>query len=110
VERPFVQPCRVPPFSRLPSVFFLSLFLGKNHIFFWLNQDLHGKEIWLNVPFLFTIDVVGLLVLYGLGVAYLYHALWLKLDRSMTHGRIRKRPYNRWDRSISDDIHLKFEV
>jgi biotin transporter BioY len=99
-----------PAFFPASFGLFLSLFLGKNHIFFWLNQDLHGKEIWLNVPFLFTIDVVGLLVLYGLGVAYLYHALWLKLDRSMTHGRIRKRPYNRWDRSISDDIHLKFEV
>ena len=82
---------------------FLILFLGKNHIFPWLHQDLHGKEIWLNVPFLFTRDVVGLLVLYGLGFAYLYHALWLKLDRSVSHGRIRKYLYSRWDRCISDD-------
>jgi len=82
---------------------FLILFLGKSHIFPWLHQDLHGKEIWLNVPFLFTRDVLGLLVLYGLGFAYLYHALRLKLDRSVSCGRIRKRLYGRWDRSISND-------
>jgi len=82
---------------------FLILFLGKSHIFPWLHQDLRGKEIWLNVPFLFTRDVLGLLVLYGLGFAYLYHALRLKLDRSVSCGRIRKRLYGRWDRSISND-------
>jgi Ni/Fe-hydrogenase subunit HybB-like protein len=90
-------------FFPISFVLFLILFLGKNHIFPWLHEDLHGKEIWLNMPFLFTRDVVGLLVLYGLGFAYLYHALWLKLDRSVTGGRIRERLYKRWDGSISDE-------
>jgi hypothetical protein len=89
-------------FFPVSFVLFLILFLGKSYIFPWLHADLHGKEIWLNVPFLFTRDLVGLLVLYGLGFGYLYHALWLKLDRSVIHGRIRKRLYNRWDRSNSD--------
>jgi hypothetical protein len=89
-------------FFPISFILFLILFFGKNHIFPWIHQDLHGKEIWLNVPFLFTRDFVGLLVLYGLGFVYLYHALWLKLDRSMSHGRIRKRLYSGWDRSISD--------
>ncbi|MCK5193551.1 MAG: hypothetical protein KAQ71_07055, partial [Desulfobulbaceae bacterium] len=79
---------------------FLILFLGKNHLFPWLHQDLHGKEIWLNLPFLFTRDFIGLFILYGLGFAYLYHALWLKLDRSISHGRIRNFLYKRWDQSI----------
>jgi hypothetical protein len=90
-------------FFPISFILFLVLFLGKNYIFPWLHEDLHGKEIWLNIPFLFTRDFMGLLVLYGLGFAYLYHALWLKLDRSVTHGRIRNRLYNRWDRSISDE-------
>ena len=81
---------------------FLILFLGKNYIFPWIHQDLHGKEVWLNVPFLFTRDFMGLLVLYGLGFAYLYHSLWLKLDRSISDGKIRKYLYKRWDRSIPD--------
>jgi Ni/Fe-hydrogenase subunit HybB-like protein len=58
---------------------FLILFLGKNHLFPWLHHDLHGKEVWLNLPFLFSRDVLGLLILYGIGFAYLYHALALKL-------------------------------
>jgi hypothetical protein len=94
-------------FFPVSFVLFLILFLGKNYIFPWLHEDLHGKEIWLNVPFLFTRDLVGLLVLYGLGFAYLYHALWLKLDRSVTGGRIRKRLYHRWDRSTSNVQHCK---
>ena len=80
---------------------FLILFLGKNHLFPWLHQDLHGKEIWLNLPFLFSRDFIGLFILYGLGFAYLYHALWLKLDRSISHGRIRNFLYKRWDQSIA---------
>jgi len=35
--------------------------------------------VWLNLPFLFSRDVLGLLILYGIGFAYLYHALALKL-------------------------------
>jgi len=89
-------------FFPISFILFLILIFGKNHIFPWIHQDLHGKEIWLNVPFLFTRDIVGLLVLYGLGFAYLFNALRLKLDRSVSHGLIRKYLYRRWDRSLSD--------
>ena len=41
-------------FFPISFVLFLILFLGSNHIFPWLHEDLHGKEVWLNVPFLFT--------------------------------------------------------
>ena len=60
-----------PGFSRCPSVCFLVLLLGKDHLFPWLHEDLHGKEIWLNIPFLFTRDGIGFLILYGIGLAYL---------------------------------------
>jgi hypothetical protein len=66
-------------FFPLSFVLFLGLFLGSEHIFPWLHEDLHGKEVWLNVPFLFWRDCVGLLLLYGLGFGYLYHALKPKL-------------------------------
>jgi hypothetical protein len=94
-------------FFPVSFVLFLILFFGKNYIFPWLHADLHGKEIWLNLPFLFTRDLVGLLVLYGLGFAYLYHALWLKLDRSVIHGTIRARLYRRWDQNMSDVQHCR---
>lgn len=90
-------------FFPISFILFLILFLGKNHIFPWIHQDLHGKEIWLNLPFLFTRNFMGLLVLYGLGFAYLYHALWLKLDRSIAPGKIRSILYKWWDHNIPNE-------
>ena len=79
-------------FFPISFALFLILFMGKNHVFPWLHHDLHGKEVWLNLPFLFTRDGLGLLILYGLGFAYLYHALALKLqpakDGAVIRGRI----------------------
>jgi len=69
-------------FFPISFAFFLILFLGKAYVFPWLGGDLHGKEGWLSIPFLFSRDAAGLLILYGLGLAYLYHGLKLKRSRS----------------------------
>jgi hypothetical protein len=67
-------------FFPVSFVLFLILFLGASHVFPWSHShDLHGKEVWLNVPFLFTRDGLGLLILYILGWLYLYHAFLLKI-------------------------------
>ncbi len=66
-------------FFPVSFVLFLILFLGRTHVFPWLGMDLHGKEAWLSLRFLFSRDVVGLCILYGLGFAYLYHALLFKM-------------------------------
>ena len=89
-------------FFPVSLVLFLLLFAGKNHVFPWLHQDLHGKEIWLNVPFLFSRDFIGLIVLYGLGFAYLFHALWFRLDPEMADGRLRGLLFRWWQASIPD--------
>ncbi len=81
-------------FFPISYLLFLILFLGRAHIFPWLHEDLHGKEVWLNIPFLFTRDCIGLLILYILGFGYLFNALQLKLDPS--------RPMSRWRQSIVD--------
>ncbi|MGD9331157.1 MAG: hypothetical protein PVJ53_07585 [Desulfobacterales bacterium] len=82
------------PFS---IVLFVLLFLGREHIFPWMHLDLHGKEVWLNVPFLFSRDLVGLLVLYALGFAYTYQALRLKLTTETGEGgRLRAFLVRRW--------------
>ncbi len=75
-------------FFPLSFVLFILLFLGKEYLFPWLHHE-HGKEVWLNMPFLFSRDLVGLLFLYGLGLAYLYCALRLKLEPSRLEGRVR---------------------
>ena len=77
-------------FFPLSFVLFLVLLLGRNHLFPWLHQDLHGKEIWLNIPFLFTRDALGLLILYGCGFAYLSHDLKLKLPASPPANGLRR--------------------
>jgi hypothetical protein len=69
---------------------FLILYLGRDHVFPWIHQDLHGKENWLNVPFLFSRDLLGMLILYGLGFAYVVQALKLKLDPQQSGGILRR--------------------
>jgi hypothetical protein len=71
-------------FFPLSLVCFLVLLIGRDHLFPWLHEDLHGKEIWLNIPFLFTRDAIGLLLLYGCGIAYLSQALKLRRMRTGT--------------------------
>jgi hypothetical protein len=83
-------------FFPLSFILFLLLFIGRTHIFPWLHEDLHGKEIWLNIPFLFWRDFCGLLILYLLGFAYLFNALQLKFDPNQPMGEIRKYIYNAW--------------
>jgi hypothetical protein len=76
-------------FFPLSFLLFLVLFIGKSYVFPWLHQDLHGKEVWLNIPFLFTRDGVGLLILYGIGFIYLYYALQLKIDPQQPSSGVR---------------------
>jgi hypothetical protein len=77
-------------FFPMSFVCFLVLLLGRNHLFPWLHEDLHGKEIWLNIPFLFTRDGIGFLILYGIGWAYLSQDLKLKLGTSRPEGGLRR--------------------
>ena len=82
---------------------FLLLLPAKEKLFPWMHMDLHGKEVWLNLPFLFARDAAGLLLLYALGFAYLYHALWFKLEKEHPRGGgIRLFLHNRWLRSNLD--------
>ena len=85
-------------FFPLSFVLFLILFVGKQHVFPWLHEDLHGKEVWLNIPFLFTRDGIGLLILYLLGFGYLFHALKLKLGGHEPEGRVRRAIFRIWQR------------
>ncbi len=86
-------------FFPLSFVLFLILFLGRTHIFPWLHEDLHGKEVWLNIPFLFTRDCIGLLILYAIGFAYLYNALQLRADTNQAQGAFRQMIHKGWIRN-----------
>jgi len=81
------------PFS---LALFLLLFLGRESLFPWLHHELHGKESWLNIPFLFSRDLIGLLILYGLGLAYVYYALRLRLGTTPEKGGLRALFLRNW--------------
>lgn len=94
-------------FFPISFVLFLLLYLGKNHIFPWIGEDLHGKEVWLNIPFLFSRDFAGLFVLYGIGFAYLYYALGAKLHMATPEGKFRTLLYKLWGSGKSDPERFK---
>ncbi len=75
-------------FFPLSFILFILLFIGRDYLFPWLHHE-HGKELWLNIPFLFSRDLIGLLLLYGIGLAYLYYALRLKLNPEQQEGPLR---------------------
>ena len=89
-------------FFPVSFLLFLILFLGRTHVFPWLGMNLHGKEVWLNLPFLFSRDVTGLFILYGLGFAYLYHALWFKLPHDSGRSGFFGLLCRRWEQQAAD--------
>ncbi|MCF8105384.1 MAG: hypothetical protein K9K64_07875 [Desulfohalobiaceae bacterium] len=77
-------------FFPLSFILFLLLFFGRTHVFPWLGQDLHGKEVWLNIPFLAARDGLGLFVLYTAGFIYLFYALQTRLDQERPPSGLRR--------------------
>jgi Ni/Fe-hydrogenase subunit HybB-like protein len=65
------------PGSFLPVLYglFWVLFLGRESLFPWIHEPVHGKEAWLNVGFLFARDGGGLLVLTGASLALMVQSV-----------------------------------
>jgi hypothetical protein len=56
-------------------VLFWLLYFGRLQLFPWIGEPLAGKEVWLNVPFLFARNSAGLLLLTGVALAVIYFSL-----------------------------------
>ena len=87
-------------FFPVSFILFIFLFIGQTHVFPWVGEDLHGKEVWLNIPFLFTRDVVGFLILYLLGFGYLYHSLELRLKKTIKETPVKNFLFKYFEKSI----------
>ena len=99
------------PFSLLC---YLLLFAGSAYVFPWLHHSLEGKEVWLNLPFLFTRDVAGLLLLYGLGTGYVYYAMKGRFGKKAdekggaTAGKVRVWLDRKWIiQGVEADLHCR---
>ncbi|MEX0907037.1 MAG: hypothetical protein WD054_01810 [Gemmatimonadota bacterium] len=52
------------------------LFIGADHIFPWIEHPFtNGKENWLNQPFMAARTLLGLTTLFGVSLAFAYHAV-----------------------------------
>jgi hypothetical protein len=60
------------PFSFL---FFLILYQGRENLFHWIHEPVHGKEWWLDVNWLFARDGVGIFLLSGVSLALIYFSV-----------------------------------
>ena len=90
-------------FFPVSLVLFVILFIGNQYIFPWLHEDLHGKEVWLNLPFMFGRDLVGLSLLYGIGLAFLYHRLYFTLTARGASGTFGSWLLARWESHPPDE-------
>ncbi len=86
-------------FFPVSFILFIILLIGQEHVFTWLHEDLHGKEIWLNVPFLMARDGVGFLILYALGFGYLYNSLRYRLKYAKNDTPLKGFLLNRFEKS-----------
>lgn len=62
-------------FLPISLLLFPVLLLGREAIFPWIHHPIPEKAAWLNAPFLFARDGLGLLVLYGFSLLFMYHSL-----------------------------------
>jgi hypothetical protein len=65
-------------FLPLSLALFAGLWVGRGHIFPWIAHpitDLPVKAFWLRDWFLFTRDLAGLLLLFGLAIWYVVHSV-----------------------------------
>lgn len=89
-------------FFPVSFVLFLLLFAGQVHVFPWIGEDLHGKGVWLNVPFLCFRDAIAFLILYSLGFAYLYNVLKIRLKNAPNNTRLKHVLSNLFKRGTHD--------
>jgi hypothetical protein len=56
-------------------VFFLLLYFGRFELFPWIRDPVPGREMWLNAPFLFIRNGIGILLLSAIAVAMILYSL-----------------------------------
>lgn len=70
-------------FLPLSLLLFLFLFVGSKILFPWVLNPIPEKQLWLNLPFLLSRDLLGLLALYSFGLAYLFYSLRPEIGAAM---------------------------
>ncbi|HWV57751.1 MAG TPA: hypothetical protein VNZ57_09895 [Longimicrobiales bacterium] len=62
-------------FLPVAFVLFLPILFVGHHIFPWVGEDLHGKEVWLNLPFIGARNLILLAILFAMSLRYAYWSI-----------------------------------
>jgi Ni/Fe-hydrogenase subunit HybB-like protein len=62
-------------FLPVSFVLFWALYGGRASLFLWVHEPAHGKEKWLNVPFLFARDGIGIFLLAAVTTVLIYFSV-----------------------------------
>lgn len=62
-------------FLPIAVVCFLVLFLGRHHLFPWIEHPVPARGAWQTVSWVFWRDLVALLAVFGVTIAFVYHEL-----------------------------------
>ncbi len=76
---------------------FLVLFLGKHHLFPWIEHPTPARGQWLTTTWVFWRDLLALLAVFAVAIAYVYHSL--KPDVAALKGHV-----SGWRRQIYERI------
>jgi hypothetical protein len=86
------------------------LFIGARHIWPWIDHPVAGKDVWLNLPFLRVRTLLGLILLFGISIAFAYTTLRpdLGLMRERVPPRLRvtyMRFTRNWRAQEAEELH-----
>lgn len=74
-------------FLPVSLVMFLVIFWGREEIFHWIHEPIPKKAAWLNIPFLFARDGIGLLVLTAVSLTIIYYSVKRDTDAITARAR-----------------------
>jgi Ni/Fe-hydrogenase subunit HybB-like protein len=60
-------------FLPVSLLLFLVLFLGRHHLFPWIEHPTPARGNWLTVPWVFWRDLAALIALFGVAIAFVYN-------------------------------------
>ncbi len=84
-------------FLPISLICFLVIFLGRHHIFPWIEHPTPARGQWLTVSWVFWRDLVALLALFGMAITFVYHDLKPDVAQMRDH-------VSGWRRSLYDRI------
>lgn len=82
----------------LPILFllFFPLIFGRHWLFPWVHEPIPKKAAWLNAPFFFLRNGIGLLLMVALSLLFLYYSLRPQVGLALQRAIVKSTPLYRW--------------